>query len=85
MKIHTLIQQKQNTLVNQARNSIHLFVILKWKNNKTIHVYTKQYLLMEKVLELQSSYSTYYNTPYQINTIVIKEYKNTNPHIKIAY
>ena len=76
MEIHPLIQQKQNTLVNQVRNSIYLFVIIKWKNNKTIHVYTKQYLLMNKVLELQSNYSAYYNIPYQIATIVIKESKN---------
>ena len=79
-----LVQQIQASLIEDVHNKLRYFVELKWCNEMgSIHFYTKKDKLLEHALELSTKYTKYWKQTYTIDTIIIKEIKNRNPHIKI--
>lgn len=81
-----LVQQMQTSLTNDVYSKLCYFVELKWSNRMgSIHFYTKKDKLSEKSLELSTNYTKYWKENYTIDEIIIKEIKNTNPHIKIDF
>jgi len=78
-----LVQQIQNTLIEDVHNNLSYYVQLKWSNGRSIHLYTKRNKLFETILDLSTNYTNYWKIDYKIDKIIIKEIKSRNPHIKI--
>lgn len=80
------LQQIQNTLVEDVWNKSTYYAELKLCNkmeSKSIHLYAKKHKLFETILELSTNYTNYYKKDFIINSVIIKEIKSKNPHIKL--
>ena len=80
----TSIQQIQNALIEDVNSKFRYYVELKWDNNMgSIHIYTHKDKLFQTVLNLANGYNNYWKKEYIVESVIIKEVINRNPHIKI--
>lgn len=78
------IKQIQNNLSLDIHNNLHYYIEVKWKDNMgSIHIITKKHKLLNTVSNLSENYTKYYKKEYKVESIIIKEIINKNPHIKI--
>ena len=71
-----LVQQIQNTLIENVHNNLSYYVELKQSNKMgAIHLYTKRNKLFETILKLSTNYSNYQKKDYKIDKIIIKRNK----------
>ena len=71
-------------LLEEIYNNAYYYIEIKWHNNLgSIHTFVKKNKIMEQVLKITNNYSKYYNLQYEVDTIIVKDIQNHNPHIKI--
>lgn len=75
---------KQNELVQDAQNKLHVFIRVFWNiNNSNIPVYTTRKDMIKDIKDLQMNHTNYYKMDYQIVHIKLIDIRNKNPHIKV--
>jgi hypothetical protein len=80
----SLIHTTAIKLIEDIHNNLYYYIEIKWHNNLgSIHTSVKKNKIMEHILNITNNYSRYYNLQYEVDTIIVKDIQNYNPHIKI--
>jgi hypothetical protein len=80
---HPLIEQIQNSLIENVRQHLRYSVKVKFSGGSVVPLYAKHKNLTNDILDLSTNYTRYWKKEYKIESVSIEEIVNKNPHIKI--